>query len=256
MAMTSVDISPLDVKKLAYLLVDGYWQVSVFKEIDSTQTFLTSKVPHHGEVVAAEYQSAGRGRLERKFEAAQSRSLLFSFYFEPKRKRDEWGWIPLIAGLAVERVLNRQKKIFVTKWPNDVLVKKSSHNGKVSGILSEASHNGVVVGIGLNVSMNQDELPVPTASSLFLVDVVEQDRNFYLAEILTEFAELMERWEAHEDLRSLYEENCATIGADVEIHGTSGAVERGRVEKIGNLGELILEGNRHIYSGDVIHLYT
>jgi len=104
--------------------------------------------------------------------------------------------------------------------------------------------------------MNQGELPVSTASSLLIAGVEELDRNFYLAEILTEFAKLMERWETHEDLGSMYEENCSTIGAEVEIHGTSGAVDRGRVEKIGTQGELILDGNRHIYSGDVIHLYT
>ena len=62
MVMTGVEISLLDVKKLSYLLVEGYWQVSVVDEIDSTQTYLAQKNKVHGEVISAEYQSAGRGR--------------------------------------------------------------------------------------------------------------------------------------------------------------------------------------------------
>ena len=256
MVMTGVEISLLDVKKLSYLLVEGYWQVSVVDEIESTQTYLTTKNPMHGEVIAAEFQRAGRGRLDRSFDAQKSKSLLFSFYVEPKRSRSEWGWIPLIAGMAVESVLNRQKNIFFTKWPNDVLVSTSPANGKVAGILSETHSEGVVVGIGINVAMNFNEIPVPTATSLAMNEIPELDRNFYLAEVLKEFAKLLSAWEKFEDLSERYAERSSTIGLTVEVHGLDGKIESGKATGIGPGGELILEGDRHIYSGDVIHLYT
>ena len=52
------------------------------------------------------------------------------------------------------------------KWPNDVLVA----GRKVCGILSErvdtAQGPVCVVGIGINVSLDEEQLPVPSATSL------------------------------------------------------------------------------------------
>jgi BirA family biotin operon repressor/biotin-[acetyl-CoA-carboxylase] ligase len=257
--MTGVNIPLLDVKKLAYFLVNGYWQVSVIDEIDSTQNYLKAKSINdlqHGQVLAAEFQSAGRGRLDRKFEADKSASLLFSLYLEPQRPRNDWGWIPLLAGLAVTKTLNSQENYFATKWPNDVLAVDSPADGKVSGILVETHNNGVIVGIGINVGMSKTELPVPTATSLALLGIKELDRNIYLAKILEVFAHLLARWESGEDLTSEYLELSSTIGKKVEIHHTDGEIESGQAVGIGLHGELILDDGRFIYSGDVIHLYT
>ena len=250
------EIALLDVKNLAYLLVDGYWQVSVVDEIDSTQTYLKSKSAKHGEVIAAEFQSAGRGRLDRIFEANKSRSLLFSLYIEPKRNRDDWGWIPLLAGLAISNVLNREVNVFKTKWPNDLLAINSPSDGKVAGILSETSGNGVVVGIGINVGMSEGELPVPTATSLRLVGGNQLDRNNLLANILIEFADLFKRWESGEDLSDEYERSSSTIGRSVQVNSLSNENKTGLATGIGPKGELVLDGDQYIYSGDVIHLYT
>lgn len=254
--MTGVNIPLLDVKKLAYLLVDGYWQVSVIDEIDSTQNYLKTKNVKHGDVITTEFQSAGRGRLDRKFEADKSVSLLFSFYIEPKRERDDWGWIPLLAGLAVAKSLNAREKYFATKWPNDVLAVSSPADGKVSGILVETHKNGVIVGIGINVGMSKDQLPVATATSLALLGINELDRNKYLADILQEFDLLLTRWENGEDLTREYVDLSSTMGKKVEIHQADGIIESGQAAGIGPSGELILEDGRCIYSGDVIHLYT
>jgi BirA family biotin operon repressor/biotin-[acetyl-CoA-carboxylase] ligase len=260
--MTGVDIELLDAKKLAYLLVDGYWQVSVVEEIDSTQTALTKKNSVHGEVLVTEFQSAGRGRLDRTFEANKSKSLLFSFFVKPTRPREDWGWIPLLAGISLERVFNRELKVFSTKWPNDLLAINSAHDGKVAGILVEAKEDGVVVGMGINVSMGTDELPVATASSLMLAGVTQLDRNIYLANILKEFATLLKQWEStkntetSEEIRLIYEKNSSTIGKRVEVHGLDGAAESGLAIGIGAQGELVLDNGSHIYSGDVVHLFT
>ena len=254
--MTGEDVSLLDVKKLAYLLVDGYWQVSVVDEIDSTQTYLKSKKPFHGEVIAAEFQSSGRGRLDRTFEANKSQSLLFSFYVEPTRDRSEWGWLPLLMGIALEKVLNREKSIFYTKWPNDLLAVESARDGKVAGILTETHEKGVIIGTGINFSMSEHELPVPTATSLSLLGINNLDRNYYLANILKEFSHIFSQWENNVDFSAVYIDHSYTLGKQVKIQGTQEKAQEGIATEIGAKGELILEDGRQIYSGDVVHLFT
>ena len=91
--------------------LSGYWRVKVADEISSTQNELKNENPINWDLLAAEFQSAGRGRLDRTFEARKGTALLFSFYIEPRRNRDEWGWISLIAGIALERILNNEKEI-------------------------------------------------------------------------------------------------------------------------------------------------
>ena len=87
-------------------LKDGYWRVSVLEESTSTQTQLRESSPKDGDVITAEYQSAGRGRLDRKFEAVKSSALLFSCYMKPNISKEFFGKIPLLAGVAVAKSIN------------------------------------------------------------------------------------------------------------------------------------------------------
>ena len=125
---------PLD-KSLINSLVTQYWRVSVVELTSTTQGDLVQRVREGkarvGDVITAEFQSAGRGRLDRTFEAAKGTALLFSFYIEPKRNRDDWGWLPLIAGYSVAKTLHAFHATL--KWPNDILV----DDLKISGMLSE-----------------------------------------------------------------------------------------------------------------------
>jgi len=70
----------LDQTSINDALKGGYWSVHAVEEIDSTQSALKSSSPKHGDVIVAEYQSAGRGRLDRTFEAQPGSALLFSAY--------------------------------------------------------------------------------------------------------------------------------------------------------------------------------
>ena len=128
----------------------SYWRVSVVDEIDSTQNYLRTSNPKSGDVITAEYQIAGRGRLDRKFDAEKSSALLSSFYFEPKGEIANLSYLTLLVGASVTATINRITKSdnFKCKWPNDVLF-----NGeKVAGLLAEKTDRGVIVGIGINVS--------------------------------------------------------------------------------------------------------
>jgi len=237
----------LDQTSINEALKGGYWSVHAVEQIDSTQSALKSSSPKHGDVIIAEYQSAGRGRLDRSFEAHPRTALLFSAYIEPHRHRDEWGFIPLLVGLSVAEVLGIE---FYTKWPNDIL----SDGGKVGGILCEVHGDGIVIGIGLNVSMTEEELPVPTASSILLTVGSAPDRNALLPAILKEIAFNLAEWESGEDLTDDYLDSSATMGKRVSVQLPDGRKIEGVAAGISNNGELLLDSGDVISVGDIIHL--
>ncbi len=234
-------------------LVTQYWRVSVVELTSTTQGDLVQKVREGnakvGDVIVAEYQSAGRGRLDRSFEAAKSSALLFSFYIEPKRNRDDWGWIPLIAGYCVAQSLHAfHAKI---KWPNDILI-----NGKkVSGLIAEVAGDGVVVGIGVNVGMEESELPVETATSLLLEGGVDLTRDQLLCEILEEFEEHFLQWDKGiDEIQPLYLHLSSTVGKEVRVEYPGGETHVATAESISDTGALVLDDGTHVQSADVIHL--
>jgi BirA family biotin operon repressor/biotin-[acetyl-CoA-carboxylase] ligase len=241
----------LDEAAISTALATNYWRVRVLSEVGSTQDILKSELVSSGDCVVAEYQSAGRGRMERKFESAPRVALLFSFYIEPTRST-EWGWIPLLAGIAISRTFNEatDSERFKTKWPNDVI----ADSGKVSGVLCERFGVGIIVGIGINVSTRPTELPVPTASSIFIETGIELDRNILLAELLTNFSGLFSRWSAGEDLGASYRALSQTIGLEVRISLPDGKSINGRAIDVDSDGRLILENGDLISVGDVHHL--
>ena len=237
----------LDQTSINEALKGGYWSVHAVEQIDSTQSALKSSSPKHGDVIVADYQSAGRGRLDRSFEAQPRTALLFSAYIEPHRHRDDWGFIPLLVGLSVAEVLGIE---FYTKWPNDIL----SDHGKVGGILCEVHGDGIVIGIGLNVSMTEEELPVPTASSILLTVGSAPDRNALLPAILKEIAFNLAEWETGEDLTDDYLDSSATMGKRVSVQLPDGQSLEGIAAGISNNGELLLDSGDVISVGDIIHL--
>jgi BirA family biotin operon repressor/biotin-[acetyl-CoA-carboxylase] ligase len=236
--------------------ISQYWRVSVVEVTGSTQDdlahLIAEKKARNGEVITTEFQSAGRGRLDRKFDAPASSALMFSFYVEPHREKSDWSFLPLLTGLAAIFALTRldPDSSPTLKWPNDILIA----DGKVGGIIAQASGDGVVIGVGINVGMTQEELPVVTATSLALHNYPEQDRNLILAIFLTTFEELFERWQNGEDLRHLYKERSATIGHDIRIEHPDGSHKNGKAVDVTPAGELILEDGSRVTVGDVVHL--
>ena len=232
----------------------SYWRVSVFQSIASTQSELIGKENlQHGDVFVTEFQSAGRGRLNRAFEATESSALLFSFYLEPKRKSLDWSAIPLLTGLGLVNALAKLDEKIVTnlKWPNDLLI----GDKKVAGILAEARTDGVIVGIGLNVEMTESELPVPTATSLALESFSEINRNVILPEILKSIALTIELWASgSQDVFDQYRQASSTLGKEVEVHLPSGEIISSRATGISDVGELLLANGAQVNVGDVIHL--
>jgi BirA family transcriptional regulator, biotin operon repressor / biotin---[acetyl-CoA-carboxylase] ligase len=236
--------------------ISRYWRVSVVEVTGSTQDDLSQSVKkdatRSGTLLIANFQSSGRGRLDRTFSAPPSSALTLSFYLTPHLDRAEWSFLPLLTGLsAISSLKNLDAGLRVSlKWPNDLLV-----NGrKLGGILVEATSDGVVIGIGVNVAMAQDQLPTKDATSLLLEDFACLDRNLIAVELLNVFHDLYERWQAGEDMRHLYRENCETLGMTIRVELPNAPPATGKATDISRTGELIMESGLRVSVGDIVHL--
>src|SRR5262249_3136069 len=110
-----------------------------------------------GVVLVAEAQTAGRGRMGRRWTSPPRAGLTVSVLMRPYGVPAALlGWVPLLTGTAVAAALPAvtaaQPRL---KWPNDVL----AGGAKLGGILAERSGSAIVVGIGLNVTQQLAELP-------------------------------------------------------------------------------------------------
>jgi BirA family biotin operon repressor/biotin-[acetyl-CoA-carboxylase] ligase len=252
---TDAPRAPLDRKRFSQE-ISQYWRVSVVEVTESTQSDLYEKVNDgkalSGDVIAAEFQSAGRGRLDRTFDAAPSSALLFSLYIEPKIEKEEWSFLTLLAGYSVQEALHSLDPAtsISVKWPNDLLI----GDKKCAGMIAQATPKGVIVGIGINVGMQTDELPVENATSLSIEGFAQLDRNTILATILNYFEINLQMWELSKTFVNEYIAASSTIGREVEVTLPGGVVLNSRAVGISNSGELLLESGDRVTVGDVVHL--
>ena len=219
----------------------------------------------HLSVVATDRQTAGRGRLGRVWTAPPGRSLAMSVLLRPAVPSDALGWIPLLAGLAVVRTLRSLGGDASLKWPNDVLIA----GRKVCGILTELlpDGSGVIAGIGVNLRLAEDELPVPTATSL-LLEGVDADADAVATGILGELRDLVDALAAAggsadaSGVRAAVSAACGTLGRPVRVELPSGEVLRGTATGIDGAGRLEVlpetgakdAGPLAVSAGDVTHL--
>ena len=111
-------------------------------------------------------------------------------------------------------------------------------------MIAQTAGNGIIVGVGINVAMEESELPVAHATSLLLQNFGELNRNVILAAFLNEFANLLERWEEGEDLRHLYLERCSSIGAKIQAELPGGVIKSGVAVGISPNGEYLVMGSQ------------
>ena len=116
-----------------------------------------------GTVLVAEAQTAGRGRLGRRWASPPRTGLTFSVLLRPGGvPAARLGWLPLLAGVAAAASVRAVAAVDATlKWPNDVLAGEK----KLGGILAERSGTAVVVGIGINVWQARADLPPDAAAT-------------------------------------------------------------------------------------------
>ncbi|TDR80510.1 biotin--[acetyl-CoA-carboxylase] ligase [Paludibacterium purpuratum] len=173
------------------------WTIAVADQVDSTNTQLLSRANSdglHGLVLAAELQSAGRGRLGRRWQARLGDCLMFSLLWRFDRGLAELAGLSLAVGLALARVLRQLGAPVELKWPNDVLL----DGRKMAGILIELSGDAlgpaaVVIGIGINLHEPQG---VDQAVAALQSCGVAVSRNRLLALLLNELHVVLTTFEA------------------------------------------------------------
>ncbi len=160
---------------------------------ESTQRELPPDAPE-GAVVAADEQTAGRGRLGRSWLAAPGTSLLFSINLEPTVPTHRLPELSVVAGLACAEAIREVTGLMPEiKLPNDLLV----DGRKLAGILAEARDERVVLGIGINANSSRENLPdaVDNAPTSLLAELgVPVDRARLLAAILLELERRYDAW--------------------------------------------------------------
>jgi BirA family transcriptional regulator, biotin operon repressor / biotin---[acetyl-CoA-carboxylase] ligase len=126
-----------------------------------------------GTVVIADFQRQGRGTRGRTWAAPSGTCLMFSVLVRPEIAPAYLEHIPLQVARSVAAVLSERTGLQVdVKEPNDVLVS----GRKLCGVLCQSQLtsdrlNWLVCGIGLNTTMTAADLPLATATSLFLEGV-------------------------------------------------------------------------------------
>jgi len=190
-----------------------------------------------GTVVLAEHQTAGRGRLGRRWVCPARAGLLVSALV-PSVCDERGGalspWLTAAGALAmvaaIERVCARNAKI---EWPNDIVVEHADapHDlRKVGGVLVEptTSPDVAVLGVGLNVDVTPDEFPAElraVASSLVGAFDAPVDRRALFGAFLRELESRLDR---PEELGDELRRRTATVGRQLEtdsLRGTAVAID-------------------------------
>ncbi|MDJ1134008.1 biotin--[acetyl-CoA-carboxylase] ligase [Streptomyces iconiensis] len=264
---------PLNAGALRKALVreDSLWAgLEVVESIGSTNSELADRaregVAEAGSVLVAEEQTAGKGRLDRVWTAPPRSGLFFSVLLRPEPPVSRWGWLPLLAGVAVAGALARAAGVDMgLKWPNDVLTVTGGEERKVGGLLAErVGEDMVVLGIGLNVTLRTEELPVPTAGSLALAGAQGVDRDPLLRAVLRGLEDWYGRWTASDGdptgstLLEAYAAGCVTLGRTVRVELPGGDELVGEAVAVDGDGRLVVASEQGVQqpvaAGDIVHL--
>jgi BirA family transcriptional regulator, biotin operon repressor / biotin---[acetyl-CoA-carboxylase] ligase len=199
-------------------------------------------------VVIADEQTAGRGRLDRKWFTPKGTALAFSIVLRPNpEERPHLSRVVGLAALAVAEALRKQGLDARIKWPNDILIQ----NRKVCGILIESVWSGedvdcVVIGIGVNVlqgSVPPEEMLQFPATSLEAELGQAPDREQILRDILFSLIELRPRLGTDEFLKQ-WEDLLALRGETVQVETEKSPEVTGQISGLDSDGGLKIR-NEH-----------
>lgn len=212
-----------------------------------------------GSLVVTDYQTEGRGRLARRWQAPAGSSLLLSLVFRPSLAPGQVQRLAMVCGLALVDAVEAETGLSVAlKWPNDLLI----DGAKAGGILVEMASIGekvefVIVGIGLNVNLDPAELPPdllvpatslsqkagrPVARASLLRALLQAIESRYLA--MLEGTQPQDEWAGR----------LVTLGQPVSVSG-AGSVLEGMAEGVDADGALLVRradgALERVLAGDV-----
>jgi BirA family biotin operon repressor/biotin-[acetyl-CoA-carboxylase] ligase len=233
----------------------GRFTVRRFAELDSTNRYLLDEAAagaRDGLVAVADHQTAGRGRLDRRWEAPPGSSLLVSVLIRPAPNSAVLHTVVIAAALALADAVARVAGFTpALKWPNDLVV----GDRKLAGLLAEQAVDALVVGAGCNVQW--DSFPADLASTATSCNA-EAGRPVDRDALLDAFLDALDaRLASLDGVPGDYRARLATLGRRVRAVQADGELVGVAVD-VRDSGALVLRddaGREHeITTADVIHL--
>ncbi|OAZ48612.1 biotin--[acetyl-CoA-carboxylase] ligase [Paenibacillus polymyxa] len=215
-----------------------------------------------GTLVLAEEQTAGRGRLGRKWYSPRGKGIWMSIVLRPTQPLAFTPQLTLLTGVAVCRAIRRLTGVEAgIKWPNDLLI----HGRKVSGILLESATEDqrvryCIAGIGIDVNLNVEDYPEELShvgTSLKIEAGLEVDRTALIAAVLEEMELLSKLYaeQGFQPIAMLWEALSVTMNRSVRAHTGQGIAVEGTAVGLDPSGALVIETNQgeriQVISGDI-----
>ena len=211
-------------KKILEQYLDQKLNITIFDELDSTNNYL-KKIGSQGEkenqLVVAQSQTNGRGRMGRSFYSPDGTGIYFSLLLHPEFSAEKSLFLTVMAAVSVaETVMKYNKNDVKIKWVNDVYI----DGKKVCGILTEGAINSykmldyAVVGIGINVIAPENGFPddiQDTATSIFPGKTEENIKEKIISELVNRFFKMYNGFDSNYIER--YKEYSYLIGKEINI---------------------------------------
>ncbi|WP_293005628.1 biotin--[acetyl-CoA-carboxylase] ligase [Nitrosomonas sp.] len=191
---------------IKYMSVESKkFDLRLFDIVDSTNNYLLNQLKRKTltkgtvPVVAAEFQTSGRGREGRIWQCGFGNGLMFSMCWRFYKRGSDLSGLSLVTGIAILRVLRAYSVQNINiKWPNDILC----NNHKLAGILIEirgeiCGPSYAVIGIGINFNLSESIKPLIDQKVTDLSEVTSGfiDRNRVFGELLLELHNVLKDFE-------------------------------------------------------------
>ncbi|MBE2225848.1 MAG: biotin--[acetyl-CoA-carboxylase] ligase [Ignavibacteria bacterium] len=255
----------LDIEKIRAGLAgnDLVSSVLYLEETPSTNEYCASPEVPPGTLVITDNQTAGKGRMNRKWESEKDSNLTFSiktkFNLPPAENQSVIRFfsyfVYMILLKEIKRYTNSEGIIhdLVIKWPNDILYK----GRKLCGILTEAKLPSGLYITGIGINCNQAAFSTDLcAISLYQITGAKTDLDSLLVDLLNEFSSNLD-FLSQEKLQVLFEKwkQCANItGKKCEFINPDMSLNSGEIIDLRYDGSIVInvKGNPEtFYSGDL-----
>ena len=242
-------------------------RVYYFEEIDSTQNFaqqIALDKKEDGTIVIAEKQTAGRGRLDRKWTSPEG-GMWFSLIIHPKFDVSTSTLVPIAGAVALAKSIKTTLDVDVSvKWPNDITM----DGKKVAGMLVDASFQAnnidyLILGIGINfdIDLKKIEKRLSKSPNFYGINSLRKKDDdtppkILLREFLVQFEKILTQLNKGEKTKIVKEwtKKADNIGKKISINTSDGKIS-GISQGIDNDGAIKLKtskGIKKIFVGDVV----
>lgn len=234
------------------------WQVDEVTSIDSTNSWLVEQARHgapEGRAILAGFQEAGRGRLDRSWEAPASSAMLLSLLLRPASLKAA-SWSTSAVALAVRAALARLCGVRPQlKWPNDLVVDDEKLGGLLAELVSD-NPPAVVVGVGVNLTTSPPELAATSVLATCGVTLWPRALCDIVLEEVERRRDSLDSEKGLATLRDEYRRASATIGRSVRVTLLDETLV-GEALDVDETGALVVDVDgepRAFAAADVVHV--